>query len=290
MTPLRTITPTRLADGLHEAVYAVGGSGYQIPLTAVATVNMMLGAPGMIAPVLRALAGGKTPAAGWTRKVWASMVRSFPYLGGRIGALGGWLDDPQDHEAAALEQCFRVLAAYDMPGSFDRAKGDLLGPLYMMLRGKRDKQRTGAFYTPMDVSALLTSFLYTGEEETPPEGDAPPAGPGYSGEDVAARLAGFPVGCPAERSSIADPCCGSGGMLLAAVRAMRNAGLDPDTCTWALNDIDPTAVAMAGVNMASHGLRKVILTCGDGLLLGTGLADDPLVRAGYTPADAREAA
>lgn len=281
MTPLRTITPARLADGLHEAIYAVGASGYQIPLTAVATVNTMLGAPGMIAPVLRALAGkGPRPAAAWTRDLLGALVREFPYLGGRISALAGWLDEPQDHEAAALEQCFRVLAAYDMPGSFDRAKGDLLGPLYMMLRGKRDKQATGAFYTPMDVSALLTSFLYTGEEETPSEEAS------HSGEDVAARLAG----CPAEGSSVADPCCGSGGMLLAAVRAMRDASLDPGTCTWVLNDIDPTAVAMAGVNMASHGLRKVILTCGNGLLLGTGLADDPLVVAGYASADAGKAA
>jgi type I restriction enzyme M protein len=284
MTPLRTITPVRLADGLHEQVYACGASGYIIPLTAVATVNTLLGVPGMLAPTLRTLAFRKD-AAGWVRKLWAGMTVAFPYLDGRVSALTGWLDEPQDHEAAALTECFRVLAAYDMPGSFDQAKGDLLGPLYMMLRGKRDKQVTGAFYTPMDVSDFMADILYATEdrEETAP-GDAR-----YGAEDVAA-LSLLSLGRLKEGSSVADPCCGSGGMVLAAARAMRRAGLDPGTCTWALNDIDPTAVAMAGVNMASHGLRKVILTCGNGLLLGTGLADDPLVAAGYASADAGEAA
>lgn len=248
MKPQRVIAPDRLADRFHEAVYSCGCSGYRIPLTALATANTLLGAPAeLITPVLRMLAGSET-AASWTRNLWQTMIAHFPYLGGRIEALTGWLDEPQGHEAKALTACFGVLAGYDLPKSFDQAGGDLLGPVYMMLRSRRDKQAQGAFYTPMNLSYAL------------------------------ARMVGTE-----ENSTIGEPCCGAGGMVLGMVRAMRESGQDPDTCTWVLNDLDPVAVALAGVNMASHGMTKVSLTCGNGLLLGTGTEGDPLLVARKTP-------
>lgn len=180
------------------------------------------------------------------------MVANFPYLDGHIEALTGWLDKPQDHEVKALAHCFDVLAGYDLLKSFDEAGGDLLGPTYMMLRGRRDKQAQGAFYTPMCLSYLIARMV-----------------------------------CPEEGTTIGEPCCGAGGMILGTIRAMREEGRDPDTCTWVLNDLDPMAVAMAGVNMAAHGMTRVILTCGNGLLLGTGVEGDPLLSRRETPGSAR---
>jgi type I restriction enzyme M protein len=75
-----------------------------------------------------------------------------------------------------------------------------------------------------------------------------------------------------EGQAICEPAAGSGGMLVATARDMRSRGLDPTTCSWLINDLDPVAVALAGVNAVVHGFgQNVQLRCGNGLTLGTDL-------------------
>jgi|GEM_PF-3348358 len=234
----------RLAKRLHEATARYGASEYLIALTALATANALLGAPAfLLAPTLRLLAEPEG-VANLTRGLWAATTSHFGYLADRIGALTGWLDAAGDHQVRALAACFDVLAGLDVHASFEDANGDLLGPVYMSLRGLSSQQAAGAFYTPPDLSLLLGAMTM-----------------------------------PDEGARVMEPCCGAGGMVLGVVKAMRQAGRDPNACTWVLNDLDPLAVALAGVNLAAHGLDRVVLCVGDGLLLGTGVDGDPLLQA-----------
>lgn len=61
---------------------------------------------------------------------------------------------------------------------------------------------------------------------------------------------------------ITDSCVGGGGLAVAAVRA---AGTAPEARRWVLQDIDPFAVAIAGVAMSVHGIPWVELSCTDAL-------------------------
>ncbi|ACZ32384.1 Type I restriction-modification system methyltransferase subunit-like protein (plasmid) [Xylanimonas cellulosilytica DSM 15894] len=238
----------RLAKSLHQATARYGASGYLIALTALATANVLLGAPtSLLAPTLRRLAEPER-VVGLTRGLWEATTGHFGYLAGRVDAISGWLETAGEHEVRALAACFEVLAGVELHASFDEAGGDLLGPVYMSLRGLSSQQAAGAFYTPPDLSVLIGAMTM-----------------------------------PREGAHVMEPCCGAGGMVLGVVKAMRQAGADPDTCTWVLNDLDPVAVALAGVNLAAHGLSRVVLCVGDGLLLGTGLDGDPLEAAAAAP-------
>lgn len=238
------VSHERLAKALHQATARYGASGYLIPLTALATANVLLGAPmSLLTPTLRRLAEPER-VADLTRGLWDATTNHFAYLTGRADALTGWLDTAGEHQIKALSACFDVLAGIDLRAAFDEAAGDLLGPVYMSLRGLSSQQAAGAFYTPPSLDLLIGAMTL-----------------------------------PDEGARIMEPCCGAGGMILGVIKAMRDAGRDPDTCTWVLNDIDPVAVALAGVNLAAHGLNHVVLCVGDGLLLGTGLDGDPLQAA-----------
>lgn len=65
--------------------------------------------------------------------------------------------------------------------------------------------------------------------------------------------------------SVYDPACGSAGMVVALIRQMRARGQHPELVRWSMNDLDPVAVALAGVNLAIHGMPYVTLNCGDAL-------------------------
>lgn len=102
------------------------------------------------------------------------------------------------------------------PGAADR---DLLGEIYTFARSPGTRRALGAFFTPMPVNALVAGLVPV---------------------DEAAR--------------VLEPSCGSGGMVIAAAREMRRRGLDPRRVVWELGDIDPVAVALAGVNAVVHDL------------------------------------
>lgn len=46
---------------------------------------------------------------------------------------------------------------------------------------------------------------------------------------------------------------------------LRARGECPESVEWVLQDLDPTALALAGVNAAAHGLPRVRLLLGDAL-------------------------
>lgn len=219
-------TDLRRADCLLDAAARHGCDRPTIPLTALATGNPLLGAPRALgSSFLRRLAN---PAhTHETRAAWRAAIVDYPHLSGSLRPLIGWLSDrAPNHEAKALAECFGVLTEFDLIAAAESSDvgGDLLGSVDCLLRGGRSRQRTGAFYTPPKLSAPLASITEVR---------------------------------PGDR--VYEPACGSGGMVLAAVRSMRRRGLDPNSCTSTLNDLDSLALVLVGVNMAAQGVRTVQL-------------------------------
>ena len=165
--------------------------------------------------------------------LFAAQARCVPYLDGHLEVLTSILtrSDPT-LTVRVVRGLLAALAEADLLQLTGSAAvgGDLLGPLYTMITSKAARSARGAFYTPPSVGALLAGLV----EVRPGE-------------------------------SFADPCCGSGGLAIATIRAMRAAGRSPELVHWHLQDIDPVAVALAGVQLASHGMPWVTLTCGDAL-------------------------
>lgn len=62
-----------------------------------------------------------------------------------------------------------------------------------------------------------------------------------------------------------DPCSGTGGLALAMLRMMRAAGRAPELVHWRLHDLDALALALAGIQLAAHGMPWVTLTCGNAI-------------------------
>lgn len=151
----------------------------------------------------------------------------FPYLRGHIDPLVDTLTNP-----GAVAASWRVLAGADLDRlvESDRVGGDLLGQLYMAVIAPGEQSGRGAFYTPASLAGLLTRMLL-----------------------------------PEEGSVVSEPCVGCGGVAISAVRAMRAAGRTPETVTWVVGDVDLLALACAGVQMAAHGMPKVVLRPGDAL-------------------------
>lgn len=224
----------RLAERLERAVAPARGAQHlSIALSLSATAVVVQGAPAPLATLfLEHLETTDDVVADLTR-LWSLTSETAPYLRGRLGPLLGWMDRPVEGDAQAARACAGVLARASLGDllASPQLGGDVLGPLYACLRSHSSAQSLGAFYTPMPVSAALAALCATSE------GDA-----------------------------VHEPSCGSGGMLVAVARDMRSRGLDPATCSWVLNDVDPTAVALAGVNALAHGFGpSVTLTCGDTL-------------------------
>lgn len=232
------LKPYALATRL---VYATGGDCSErllVPMTALAASVSMLGAgDDLFAAVINDFS--VNPRLGTVlRHFWAETEAASPFLKGRLDPLIDWLDRGNDRDIAAIQRCFDVLAQIDVHETASQAPvlGDLLGPVYSALRSPGSVRALGAHFTPMSLSRTIASIA------TPPEG-----------------------------ANFLEPSCGAGGMAVAAAWAMQMNGLDPRTVTWVLNDIDPVAVALAGINAVVHGLGpNVVLTCGDGLLIGAG--------------------
>lgn len=126
----------------------------------------------------------------------------------------------------------------------DSVNGDMLGSAYeYLLRefAEASGKKAGEFFTPRHVVHLLVRLL-----------DPQP------GDDVA------------------DPACGSGGMLVETVAAVRAAGGNPDTLRLHGQEINLTTSAIAKMNLYLHGLEDFTIVRGDTfrepkLLEGAGL-------------------
>lgn len=167
--------------------------------------------------------------------LFAAQARCVPYLRGYIEVLTSVLtrSDPT-LTVCVVRGMLATLAEADLlqlTGP-EHVAGDMLGPPCQLDHLEGSQIGTcGAFYTPPSVGALLAGLV-----EVRP-GD-----------------------------SFADPCCGTGGLAIATIRAMRAAGRSPELVHWHLQDIDPVAVALAGVQLSSHGMPRVTLKCGNALL------------------------
>ncbi|GAA3342558.1 class I SAM-dependent DNA methyltransferase [Amorphoplanes nipponensis] len=113
----------------------------------------------------------------------------------------------------------------------DSVSGDMLGAAYeYLLRefAEASGKKAGEFFTPRHVVHLLVRILD-----------------------------------PQPGESIADPACGSGGMLVETVNAVRNAGGDPRTLRLHGQEVNLTTAAIAKMNLYLHGLDDFKIVRGD---------------------------
>lgn len=162
-------------------------------------------------------------------------------------ALVAPLVDALDGEfAATTARRSLELLAQTRVGDFvagrDPHAADLLGTLYTETRPSSARKAAGAFYTPASVALMMAEML-----------------------DIE------------EGKSILDPAVGTGGMFLAAARAMRRAGRRPHRCMWTGIDVDARAIACAAVNGVAWMLGPFVrLVVGNALTfdISTFPADD----------------
>jgi type I restriction enzyme M protein len=113
----------------------------------------------------------------------------------------------------------------------DSVSGDMLGAAYeYLLRefAEASGKKAGEFFTPRHVVHLLVKILD-----------------------------------PRPGESIADPACGSGGMLIETVAAVRNANGDPRTLLLNGQEVNLTTAAIAKMNLYLHGLEDFKIVRGD---------------------------
>lgn len=226
----QSIGVERLAERLQAAS---GPRDRLIPLTAAATVMSLMGMPTKLHNLAWSHFAAAPTAMGDMRMIWKELVLEHGYLEGHLDVLLDWTNDPSEEDAAALARCFDVFAGIDMLATLHRPEidGELLGPLYTMLSSNGQRKAYGQFYTPMTVCKLLAKMNDTQDGDT-----------------------------------VNDPCCGAGAMLVAVAKVMRKQGRHPESVHWVMNDIDPIAVALAGVNASVFGFgQHVTLTCADAL-------------------------
>jgi type I restriction enzyme M protein len=113
----------------------------------------------------------------------------------------------------------------------DSVNGDMLGSAYeYLLRefAEASGKKAGEFFTPRHVVHLLVKIL------DPKPGD-----------------------------TISDPACGSGGMLVETVTAVKETGGDPRTLRLHGQEINLTTSAIAKMNLYLHGLKEFKVARGD---------------------------
>ena len=108
---------------------------------------------------------------------------------------------------------------------------DILGQLNMSL--ELGNENTGQFFTPPEVSELMARMM------VPSDGDL---------------LGGKPF------VTLAEPACGAGGMVLAFVKIMIEAKLNPMQCLWVhAQDIDRTAALMCYIQLSLWGVPAAVV-------------------------------
>ena len=247
----------QLVEDLRDLAARHGAPAKDTTLTAASTAALFLGVdPATGGPLLRALAGSPDLAAGLLR-IWGRWEQSFPYLHGNIGPLTRWLEHPAEHHLAALRAQLTHLTQVDLLAIAEgpSVRGDLLGQILTLIDAPGDRAARGDLGP---VGQILTLIDAPGDRAARGAFFTPPALAGAL--SALAGVTDLPAG-----AVITDPCVGGGGLVVAAVRAMRAAGTAPEARRWILQDVDPFAVAIAGVAMSIHGIPWVELSCSDTL-------------------------
>lgn len=120
---------------------------------------------------------------------------------------------------------------HEVPLDPDHVEGDMLGAAYeYLLRefAEASGKKAGEFFTPRHVVHLLVRLLDPQPGET-----------------------------------IGDPACGSAGMLVETVNAVRQGGGDPRTLTLYGQEINLTTAAIAKMNLYLHGQEDFTIVRGD---------------------------
>ena len=130
---------------------------------------------------------------------------------------------------------------------------DVLGEVYMAA-GLGNKN-TGQFFTPFHVSEAVARLAVP--------------------EDIS----------PEKPYRINEPSCGGGGMVIAAVKVLKDRGINPQTCMdVTAQDLDWKGVYMTYVQLSLLGIKATVAQ-GDTLMEPyTGSGSHPPERVLYTPA------
>ena len=135
-------------------------------------------------------------------------------------------------ELSQFSQAFALLVTEMEAHPF----ADLLGPYYTEIASHSSKQARGEFYTPPEVSELMARMSV----------------------DVRKVIAeGKPI-------TLSDPCCGSGGMILAYTKQFSPLVLKGETSHVDLlrvtcQDINPVAVDMCYLNTTMWGIPATMI-------------------------------
>ncbi|WDZ84020.1 N-6 DNA methylase [Micromonospora cathayae] len=230
-----------IAEAVDEAWHGrYGGSRIEVPMSVVAALALVAReAPGPEQLDRLGEAAERLDHEGFgllIQRLWCEFAALRPDLNPRTIHLWSWIDEEQDE--TVLRAIHAVGQAALRRGVFERfgpdgwGDTDLLGMLLQTMKSRGARNGIGQFLTPESVTLLL------GRMNTPKEGQR-----------------------------VLEPCAGTGTMLLGAAQAMREDGLDPTTCEWWANDLDPLAAALCAVNLHLWGLGwRVVVGCGDGLL------------------------
>ncbi|MEV6851992.1 N-6 DNA methylase [Actinoplanes sp. NPDC051411] len=175
------------------------------------------------------------------RDIWRKFIASRPDLAVRAAPLVGWLhpypDDDHRISAHAITSAAVRAGLFDLTLDNERRRNtDLLGAVRQTLRSRRARTHRGEFFTPQDLAEALARITLDDIQDAPPG------------------------------ASLCDPAAGTGAMLCAAARIIRDCGRDPADFRWYANDIDPLTAACLAVNTHLWGLgRCVTIGCGDAL-------------------------
>jgi len=113
---------------------------------------------------------------------------------------------------------------------------DLLGPLYMALTSQGSKKLGGEFFTPPSLCRMMAELNF--------------AGPGIVPEDR-------PLDC-------SEPCCGTGGMVLAATEVLKRETGSTLHARWLAQDLNQTSAYACFVNLSLWGVPATV-RCGNSL-------------------------
>lgn len=161
-----------------------------------------------------------------------TLVTPAPQEQLRLDALRGLCDHDRVCLARAWDQLITDMEA--------RPYMDLLGPVYMELSHKLDRDKGGEFYTPHALSVVLARLQL--------------------GADPAA------VFTPGNVLSLNEPTAGTGGMVLAFSQELRNAGISPLHTQWVVQDISDRSCHAAFINTTLWGIPAHVV-CGNTLTL-----------------------
>lgn len=115
---------------------------------------------------------------------------------------------------------------------------DLLGPLYMEIGHKLDKQDRGEFFTPFCLNRVMVDLLTAGDPRA--------------------------MFTPGQILTANEPACGTCGMVLAFAEHLTNHGVSPLHMRWTVQDLSQTSCYASYINLTLWGVPATVV-CGDTL-------------------------